>query len=84
MKKLIIILSISLTGCASNFHIQKSEHVITTIDQSVIYIKDGDVGKQLYKLYETGQWGDDFIVVMLDSVQFKLLYEKSYISKRRN
>lgn len=71
-------------GCASNFHVQKSEYVVTTIDQSVIYIKDGDIGKQLYKFYEDGEWGNDYIVVMLDTVQFKLLYEKSHISKRRN
>mgnify|MGYP001086445697 CR=1 FL=1 len=86
MKRTLIILlaSILLAGCAANFHVQKSEHVVTTIDRSVIYIKEGDVGNTLYKHYMEGEWGDDYIVVMLDSIQFKQLYEKSYISKRRN
>ena len=85
MKILTILLaSILLVGCATNSHVQKSEHVVTTIDQSVIYIKEGEVGNTLYEHYMEGQWGDEYIVVILDTVQFKLLYEKSYISKRRN
>lgn len=81
---LMIILSISLTGCASNLCVQKSEYVITTFDESIVYIKDGEVGQKLYGYWEEGQWDKECIVVLLDTVQFKKLYEKSYISKRGN
>ena len=79
---LIIILSISLIGCASNLCVQKSEYVITTFNESIVYIKDGDVGQQLYRYWKQGEWDKECIVVLLDTVQFKKLYEKSYISKR--
>lgn len=79
----MIILGISLTGCASNMCVQKSKHVITTLDESVVYIKDSEIGQHLYKYYNEGIWGEELIVVMLDTTQFNELYENSISSSRR-
>lgn len=84
MKTLFILSSLLLAGCASNFYVQKSDLVVTTIDESIIYIKDGELGKQLYEHWNQGSWGDDHVVVLLDTAEFKELYEKSYISRRSN
>lgn len=84
MKTLFILSSLLLAGCASDLYVQKSDLVVTTIDESIIYIKDGDLGKQLYEHWNQGSWGDNHIVVLLDTAEFKELYEKSYISRRSN
>ncbi len=85
MKQLLIgTLLFITTGCASVL-IEQSDVVVTTLDEQVIYVKATEKGQLVYDNWSKGLWGDtSTVLILLDTVEYNNLYEKSYISKRRN
>lgn len=43
-----------------------------------------NMSKELNEHWNKGSWGDNHIIVLIDTAEFKELYEKSYISRRSN
>jgi hypothetical protein len=83
MKKFyfVTIIGIIMTSCATNY-VAQSDVVVTSWDESIVYIKDNEIGKHIYDHWSQGCWGDSTIVMLVDSIEFNKLYEKSYTSRR--
>ena len=81
---LIATLLFITTGCATVL-VEQSDVVVTTPDEQVIYVKATEKGQLVYDNWLEGLWGDtSTVLILLDTVEYNNLYEKSYISKRRN
>ena len=85
MKQLLIATLLFITtGCATVL-VEQSDVVVTTPDEQVIYVKATETGQLVYDNWSKGLWGDtSTVLILLDTVEYNNLYEKSYISKRRN
>ena len=79
MKKILFVLSLGLTGCATNgVLIQKSEIAITTQDTSRVWFLDGGYGPSIYTIWKNGTYGTASKVYLVDSTHFEKL--KSRVS----
>lgn len=81
MNKLFIIIGILMTSCATSY-VAQSDIAISSWDESIVYIKDTELGKEIYEHWKDGDWGDSSTVILLSPEEFDNIYEKSYISKR--
>lgn len=82
MKKLALI--VLLTSCSASAYIKKSDFVITNKTEKVVFIKNNNVGKMIYQSWTNNEDHKDKIIVLVDTANFKKIYEKSYKSRRRN
>ena len=74
MKNLIIIVGLAIVGCQSpQTLIVKSEFTVVNQDSTKLWIKDTDFGRNLYKSWKSGVYGNDTKVYLLDSVRFENL-----------
>lgn len=82
MKKLILILL--LTSCSTSAYIKKSDFVILNKNEKIVFIKNDNIGKMIYEIWINNKSYENEIVVLLDTINFKKVYEKSYKPRRRN
>tara|TARA_R110001632_G_scaffold172382_1_gene291760 strand:+ start:937 stop:1185 length:249 start_codon:yes stop_codon:yes gene_type:complete len=82
MKKLGLILL--LTSCSTFTYIKKSDFVITNRTEEVVFIKNNNIGKMIYESWVKNKDHEDKIIVLVDTTNFKKIYEKSYTPRRRN
>jgi hypothetical protein len=74
MKKLGIIIGLALVGCqSSNDLVQYSYFSVGTKDKTKLYLKDIETGRELYKYWTDGTYGDSVEVTLLDTVTFNNL-----------
>lgn len=86
MKKLIFPLSVMVMGlmsCQSHSSlIQVSDFTVINQDTTKLWILDDSVGKNLFKVWNTGIYGSKTEVQLIDSVTFKSLVVKSINNKK--
>ncbi len=95
MKKLLLgtIIGLFITSCTSalmaldtspgDFQ-AKSDVILASVNDSVLLIKDNDLGHHLYETWLTGAWGNDHVVILMDTTYFNKIYEESYTSRSSN
>jgi len=95
MKKLLFvtIIGIFVTSCTGTLIAletnpgefqAKSELVLASVNDSILLIKDNDLGHHLYETWLTGAWGDEHLVILMDTTYFNKIYEESYTSRGSN
>lgn len=95
MKKLLLgaIIGLFITSCTSalvaletnpgDFQI-KSELVLASVNDSVLLIKNNSVGNHLYETWLSGAWGNDHVVILMDTLYFNKIYEEAYMVNKTN
>lgn len=95
MKKLLLgaIIGLFITSCTGalvaletspgDFQI-KSELVLASVNDSVLLIKNNNVGNHLYETWLSGAWGNDHVVILMDTLYFNKIYEESYMVNKTN
>jgi len=95
MKKLLFvtIIGIFVTSCTGTLIAleanpgdfqAKSELVLASVNDSILLIKDNDVGHHLYETWLTGAWGNDHVVILMDTLYFNKIYEELYMVNKTN
>jgi len=84
LNKIKILAVLLMTSCVSSTYVKKSEIAVASWDEGIVFIKNTTLGQEIYNNWLEGSWGDTTEVILLDSVEFNKLYEKSYTSRRSN
>lgn len=80
---IIFLIAILTTSCSASkdVYIMRSNVVVTSENQKIIYIKDDSVGSLIYKHWQSGCYGNDYIPVLVTDHTFMKL---SKLAKANN